>query len=165
MVVWNSSQNFYNVFLTTYTYYLKWQRNEDKEGQIKCPVQHMTIAACRSMIVHKGSLHHRLLLFSSPLASDLSFSRKHTFVLESYTTKVNWIMNWALLLVISNGRLVKTWCAHQKSVTCLTFSSDDSFLISGSEDDMIIIWPMIGYGTLLLEDFYKLELFHYQLLQ
>ncbi|KAL7174299.1 hypothetical protein ACSBR2_033541 [Camellia fascicularis] len=25
-VVWDSSQNFYNVFLTTYTYYLKWQR-------------------------------------------------------------------------------------------------------------------------------------------
>ncbi|CAL5436477.1 unnamed protein product [Camellia sinensis] len=45
---------------------------------------------------------------------------------------------------ISNGRLVRTWCAHQKSVTCLTFSSDDSFLISGSEDGMIIIWPMIG---------------------
>ncbi|KAF5932967.1 hypothetical protein HYC85_029138 [Camellia sinensis] len=45
---------------------------------------------------------------------------------------------------ISNGRLVRTWCAHHKSVTCLTFSSDDSFLISGSEDGMIIIWPMIG---------------------
>ncbi|KAG5554965.1 hypothetical protein RHGRI_012493 [Rhododendron griersonianum] len=25
-VVWNSSQNFYNVFLITYTYYLKWRR-------------------------------------------------------------------------------------------------------------------------------------------
>ncbi|XP_028058478.1 protein ROOT INITIATION DEFECTIVE 3-like [Camellia sinensis] len=45
---------------------------------------------------------------------------------------------------ITNGRLVRTWCAHHKSVTCLTFSNDDSFLISGSEDGMIIIWPMIG---------------------
>ncbi|CAL5344970.1 unnamed protein product [Camellia sinensis] len=26
----------------------------------------------------------------------------------------------------------------------MTFSNDDSFLISGSEDGMIIIWPMIG---------------------
>ncbi|KAF5932971.1 hypothetical protein HYC85_029142 [Camellia sinensis] len=50
---------------------------------------------------------------------------------------------------ISNGRLVRTWCTHHKSVTCLTFSNDDSFLISGSEDGMIIIWPMIGRDRLL----------------
>ncbi|OWM66078.1 hypothetical protein CDL15_Pgr015505 [Punica granatum] len=41
-------------------------------------------------------------VFPHPLSSDLSFSRywnylrKQTFVLESYTTKVNWIMNRAL---------------------------------------------------------------------
>ncbi|GFP86884.1 hypothetical protein PHJA_000832200 [Phtheirospermum japonicum] len=41
-------------------------------------------------------------VFPHPLASDLSFGRywnylrKQTFVLESYTTKVNWIMNRAL---------------------------------------------------------------------
>ncbi|KAI4377083.1 hypothetical protein MLD38_014769 [Melastoma candidum] len=41
-------------------------------------------------------------VFPHPLASDLTFSRywnylrKQTFVLESYTTKVNWIMNRAL---------------------------------------------------------------------
>ncbi|XP_047307746.1 uncharacterized protein LOC124911322 [Impatiens glandulifera] len=41
-------------------------------------------------------------LFPHPLASDLSFSRywnylrKQTFVLESYTSRVNWIMNRAL---------------------------------------------------------------------
>ncbi|KAA8534930.1 hypothetical protein F0562_029854 [Nyssa sinensis] len=52
--------------------------------------------------------HKRLItsppvaVFPHPLASDLSFSRywnylrKQTFVLESYTTKVNWIMNRAL---------------------------------------------------------------------
>ncbi|KAI4380012.1 hypothetical protein MLD38_006246 [Melastoma candidum] len=52
---------------------------------------------------------HKLLItsppvavFPHPLASDLSFSRywnylrKQTFVLESYTSKVNWIMNRAL---------------------------------------------------------------------
>ncbi|PSR89544.1 Protein ROOT INITIATION DEFECTIVE like [Actinidia chinensis var. chinensis] len=45
---------------------------------------------------------------------------------------------------VSSGRLLRTWCAHHKSLTCLTFSGDDSFLISGSEDGMIIVWPMIG---------------------
>ncbi|KAL6974459.1 hypothetical protein U1Q18_028642 [Sarracenia purpurea var. burkii] len=52
--------------------------------------------------------HKRLItsppvaVFPHPLASDLSFSRywdylrKQTFVLESYATKVNWIMNRAL---------------------------------------------------------------------
>ncbi|KAG5537160.1 hypothetical protein RHGRI_024556 [Rhododendron griersonianum] len=45
---------------------------------------------------------------------------------------------------VSSGRLLRTWCAHHKSLTCLSFSSDDSFLISGSEDGSIVVWPMIG---------------------
>ncbi|XP_058213710.1 uncharacterized protein LOC131325448 isoform X2 [Rhododendron vialii] len=61
----------------------------------------MTLAAI-------AGAHKRLItsppvaVFPHPLASDLSFSRywnylrKQTFVLESYTTKVNWIMNRAL---------------------------------------------------------------------
>ncbi|KAK9274986.1 hypothetical protein L1049_022243 [Liquidambar formosana] len=61
----------------------------------------MTLAAI-------AEAHKRLItsppvaVFPHPLASDLSFSRywnylrKQTFVLESYTTKVNWIMNRAL---------------------------------------------------------------------
>ncbi|XP_028054084.1 uncharacterized protein LOC114258320 isoform X2 [Camellia sinensis] len=61
----------------------------------------MTLAAI-------AGAHKRLItsppvaVFPHPLASDLSFGRywnylrKQTFVLESYTTKVNWIMNRAL---------------------------------------------------------------------
>ncbi|GMY36115.1 Ceramide glucosyltransferase, nucleotide-diphospho-sugar transferase [Fagus crenata] len=61
----------------------------------------MTLAAI-------AEAHKRLItsppvaVFPHPLSSDLSFSRywnylrKQTFVLESYTTKVNWIMNRAL---------------------------------------------------------------------
>ncbi|OAY53836.1 hypothetical protein MANES_03G027300v8 [Manihot esculenta] len=61
----------------------------------------MTLAAI-------AGAHKRLItsppvaVFPHPLASDLSFSRywnylrKQTFVLESYTTKVNWLMNRAL---------------------------------------------------------------------
>jgi len=61
----------------------------------------MTLAAI-------AGAHKRLItsppvaVFPHPLASDLTFPRywnylrKQTFVLESYTTKVNWIMNRAL---------------------------------------------------------------------
>ncbi|KAK6158983.1 hypothetical protein DH2020_006297 [Rehmannia glutinosa] len=61
----------------------------------------MTLAAI-------AGAHKRLIwsppvaVFPHPLASDLNFGRywnylrKQTFVLESYTTKVNWIMNRAL---------------------------------------------------------------------
>ncbi|KAJ6993865.1 hypothetical protein D5086_023204 [Populus alba] len=61
----------------------------------------MTLAAL-------AGAHKRLItsppvaVFPHPLSSDLSFSRywnylrKQTFVLESYTSKVNWIMNRAL---------------------------------------------------------------------
>ncbi|KAL8489719.1 hypothetical protein ACS0TY_025565 [Phlomoides rotata] len=64
----------------------------------------MTLAAI-------AGAHKRLItsppvaVFPHPLASDLSFGRywnylrKQTFVLESYTTKVNWIMNRALFSV------------------------------------------------------------------
>ncbi|KAB2618455.1 hypothetical protein D8674_014324 [Pyrus ussuriensis x Pyrus communis] len=64
----------------------------------------MTLAAI-------AGAHKRLItsppvaVFPHPLASDLTFPRywnylrKQTFVLESYTTKVNWIMNRALFTV------------------------------------------------------------------
>ncbi|KAJ7969537.1 Ceramide glucosyltransferase, nucleotide-diphospho-sugar transferase [Quillaja saponaria] len=64
----------------------------------------MTLAAI-------AGAHKRLItsppvaVFPHPLASDLSlprywnYLRKQTFVLESYTTKVNWIMNRALFTV------------------------------------------------------------------
>ncbi|KAI8032722.1 hypothetical protein LOK49_LG01G01619 [Camellia lanceoleosa] len=77
---------------------------DDGQGQQYCPI-------CQGK--HARGAHNKLItsphvaVFPHPLASDLSFSRywnylrKHTFVLESYTTKVNWIMNRALLLVSS----------------------------------------------------------------
>ncbi|XP_057967370.1 uncharacterized protein LOC131157328 [Malania oleifera] len=61
----------------------------------------MTLAAIAG--AHKGLISSPpVAVFPHPLSSDLNFSRywnylrKQTFVLESYTTKVNWIMNRAL---------------------------------------------------------------------
>ncbi|GJT57987.1 root initiation defective 3-like protein [Tanacetum coccineum] len=45
---------------------------------------------------------------------------------------------------VINGKLLKTWHAHNSPLTCLAFSNDSSLLISGSEDGMIVVWPMIG---------------------
>ncbi|XP_059638861.1 protein ROOT INITIATION DEFECTIVE 3-like [Cornus florida] len=50
----------------------------------------------------------------------------------------------AYIWEVINGRLLKNWCAHLKSVTCLVFSDDGTLLISGSEDGTIIVWPMIS---------------------
>ncbi|KAH7518215.1 hypothetical protein FEM48_Zijuj09G0147900 [Ziziphus jujuba var. spinosa] len=61
----------------------------------------MTLAAIAG--AHKSLITSPLVaVFPHPLARDLSFSRywnylrKQTFVLESYATKVNWVMNRAL---------------------------------------------------------------------
>ncbi|KAI3499550.1 hypothetical protein L1887_35353 [Cichorium endivia] len=45
---------------------------------------------------------------------------------------------------VTNGKLIKTWHAHNSPLTCLAFANDASLLISGSEDGMIVIWPMIS---------------------
>ncbi|KAK7265571.1 hypothetical protein RJT34_33192 [Clitoria ternatea] len=45
---------------------------------------------------------------------------------------------------VTSGKLLKTWSAHNKSVNCMVFSNDNSFLISSSEDGMICVWPMIS---------------------
>ncbi|XP_006845212.3 protein ROOT INITIATION DEFECTIVE 3 isoform X2 [Amborella trichopoda] len=44
---------------------------------------------------------------------------------------------------VSSGRLLKIWAAHHASLSCLTFSSDDSLLISGSDDGVVFVWSMI----------------------
>ncbi|CAH1423206.1 unnamed protein product [Lactuca virosa] len=49
---------------------------------------------------------------------------------------------------VISGKLLKTWHAHNSPITCLAFSNDASLLISGSEDGMIVVWPMIS----LLDD-------------
>ncbi|KAD4889085.1 hypothetical protein E3N88_21158 [Mikania micrantha] len=45
---------------------------------------------------------------------------------------------------VIEGKLLKTWHAHNSPLTCLAFSDDSSILISGSEDGSIVIWPMIS---------------------
>ncbi|XP_052176443.1 protein ROOT INITIATION DEFECTIVE 3-like [Diospyros lotus] len=44
---------------------------------------------------------------------------------------------------VSTGKLLRTWRAHATPITCLKFSLDDSFLISGSEDGTVIVWSVI----------------------
>ncbi|PIA63831.1 hypothetical protein AQUCO_00201277v1 [Aquilegia coerulea] len=45
---------------------------------------------------------------------------------------------------VSSGRMLKCWHAHKKSLTCLNFSSDNSFLISGSNEGEIRVWSTIS---------------------
>ncbi|KAB5525117.1 hypothetical protein DKX38_022866 [Salix brachista] len=45
---------------------------------------------------------------------------------------------------VADGRLLKTWRAHSKSLKCLSFSKDDSLLISGSEDGVVCVWSMVS---------------------
>ncbi|XP_020217537.1 protein ROOT INITIATION DEFECTIVE 3 isoform X2 [Cajanus cajan] len=50
----------------------------------------------------------------------------------------------AYLWNVTNGKLLKTWRAHNKSLNCMAFSDDDSFLISSSVDGTICVWSMIS---------------------
>ncbi|WOL13512.1 hypothetical protein Cni_G22282 [Canna indica] len=44
---------------------------------------------------------------------------------------------------VASGKLLKKWRAHYRSVTCLTLSSDESLLISGSEDGSVRVWSLM----------------------
>ncbi|CAL5198134.1 unnamed protein product [Lathyrus oleraceus] len=44
---------------------------------------------------------------------------------------------------VINGKLLKTWTAHYKSLKHIIFSNDDSLLVSGSADGMLCVWSMI----------------------
>ncbi|KAL5186401.1 Protein ROOT INITIATION DEFECTIVE 3 [Glycine soja] len=50
----------------------------------------------------------------------------------------------AYLWDVTNGKLLKTWKAHNKSLNCMLFSDDNSLLFSSSSDGMICVWPMIS---------------------
>ncbi|XP_027337416.1 protein ROOT INITIATION DEFECTIVE 3-like [Abrus precatorius] len=50
----------------------------------------------------------------------------------------------AYLWDVTSGELLKTWSAHNRSLNCMLFSNDNSFLISGSDDGMICVWSMIS---------------------
>ncbi|WCJ36239.1 Transducin/WD40 repeat-like superfamily protein [Euphorbia peplus] len=68
----------------------------------------------------------------------------------------------AYIWEVASGRLLRTWHAHQSSLKCMVFSSDDSFLISGSADGMICVWSLIS--LLDVENFeVSSSLLHYSL--
>ncbi|TKY55314.1 ROOT INITIATION DEFECTIVE 3 protein [Spatholobus suberectus] len=50
----------------------------------------------------------------------------------------------AYLWDVTNGKLLKTWRAHYKSLNCMLFSDDNSLLFSSSDDGMICVWSMIS---------------------
>ncbi|TQE09866.1 hypothetical protein C1H46_004444 [Malus baccata] len=45
---------------------------------------------------------------------------------------------------VTNGKLLKTWHGHDKSLSCMLFSDDGSLLVSGSDDGMICVWNLIS---------------------
>ncbi|PPD79869.1 hypothetical protein GOBAR_DD23209 [Gossypium barbadense] len=47
------------------------------------------------------------------------------------------------MLLVTSGRLLRTWHAHHKSLKCMVFSDDDSLLF-GCTDGIISVWSMIS---------------------
>lgn len=43
---------------------------------------------------------------------------------------------------VATGSLVQSWDAHFKAVTCMTMTSEGSFLLTGSEDTMVRAWSV-----------------------
>eukprot|EP01018_Ginkgo_biloba_P032902 Gb_28842 [translate_table: standard] len=50
----------------------------------------------------------------------------------------------ATIFEVGSGRLLKQWPSHHKSISCLAFSDDDSLLISGADDGVINVCPLIS---------------------
>ncbi|KAK6924691.1 WD40 repeat, partial [Dillenia turbinata] len=50
----------------------------------------------------------------------------------------------AYIWEVSSGRLLKSWRANHKSLSCVIFSSDDSLFIAGSDDGTICSWSMVS---------------------
>lgn len=57
---------------------------------------------------------------------------------------------------VASGRLLKTWNAHYRAVTCLVFSDDDSLLVSGSEDGSIKVWSLL----MIFDDYLREQASH-----
>ncbi|XP_050214703.1 protein ROOT INITIATION DEFECTIVE 3-like [Mercurialis annua] len=53
---------------------------------------------------------------------------------------------------VTTGRLLKKWRAHYRAVTCLVFTEDNSYFVSGSEDGSVKVWSL-----LMLFDDYQTE--------
>ena len=45
---------------------------------------------------------------------------------------------------VSSGRLLRTWQAHYRGVSALCLSPDGSLLLSGGEDGVVHVWPLIA---------------------
>lgn len=43
---------------------------------------------------------------------------------------------------VAGGKLLKKWSGHYRAVTCLSFSDDESLLISGFEDGCVRVWSL-----------------------
>ncbi|KAL2321699.1 hypothetical protein Fmac_026078 [Flemingia macrophylla] len=54
------------------------------------------------------------------------------------------LSGFAYLWSVTSGKLLKAWKAHNKSLNCMLFSDDNSFLISSSVDGVICVWSMIS---------------------
>jgi WD40 repeat protein len=52
---------------------------------------------------------------------------------------------------VASGRLLRVWPAHYKAVSCLVFSEDDSLLISGADDGLVNVWPLLRSPHLAVE--------------
>jgi pre-rRNA-processing protein IPI3 len=56
---------------------------------------------------------------------------------------------------VASGRLLRVWPAHYKAVSCLVFSEDDSLLISGADDGLVNVWPLLRSPHLAVELIFK----------
>eukprot|EP00854_Cymbomonas_tetramitiformis_P008461 gene8461-10055_t len=52
----------------------------------------------------------------------------------------------------ASGRLLRSWAAHYKGITALTFSDDDSFLITASEDTVVHVWSVLALVDAFAQD-------------
>ncbi|KAF4377858.1 hypothetical protein G4B88_031524 [Cannabis sativa] len=67
----------------------------------------------------------------------------------------------AYIWEVCSGKLLKTWRAHHRSLTCMLFSDDGSLFVSGSEDGIICVWSMIS--LLDVEDLSSSSILHFTL--
>ncbi|ERM93812.1 protein ROOT INITIATION DEFECTIVE 3 isoform X2 [Amborella trichopoda] len=44
---------------------------------------------------------------------------------------------------VASGKMIRKWSAHFRAVTCLVFACDESLLISGAEDGMVMVWSLL----------------------
>jgi WD40 repeat protein len=53
---------------------------------------------------------------------------------------------------VSSGRLLRAWPAHYKAVTAISFTDDDSLLVTASEDTVVNVWSLMTVLDAFNED-------------